>query len=418
MKKINLQVNSEIGKLEAVILHSPGPEIENMTPAHAERALYSDILNLSVAGREYANFRGVLEKVTKTFQVKDLLNDILENMDVRHALVDKICANLNAQEVKDFLLDKNSKELSRYLIEGVPKRVNSLTSFLGNEVFSLDPLHNFFFTRDASSTVYNRVLINQMANQVRMREALIMEAIFNTHPQFVTQTMNPNNRKLNDKNIRIEGGDVLIAREDVLVVGSGIRTSTQGIDYLLNKIESRSMTRHIIVQQLPAEPESFIHLDMVFTLLDKNTCMVYEPIIMKNNRYTAIHITVNNGKISSISEEQTLLTALKKVGMNLKPVFCGGDNPKYQEREQWHSGANFFAFAPGKIIGYARNSHTINALNKDGFSVISSKDVISGKEDIKKHKKVVVTIPGAELARGGGGARCMTMPIKRKEVNW
>jgi len=416
--KINIQVESEIGELEAVILHTPGPEIENMTPAHAERALYSDILNLSVAGREYANFQGVLEKVTNTFQVKSLLQDILGNKIVRHDLINKICSGSDDKEVKEFLTDKKSDELARYLIEGVPKPINSLTSYLGQETFSLDPLHNFFFTRDASSTVYNRVLINRMANQVRMREAMIMESIFDNHPNFVTKTMNPTTSPAFNKNIQIEGGDVLIARKDVLIIGTGVRTSAQGIDYLANQIESNSEIRHIIVQQLPSEPESFIHLDMVFTLLDKDTCMVYAPIIMKHNRYTAIHLTIKDGEITSINEHLTLLAALKNVGMDLKPVLCGGSDPKNQEREQWHSGANFFSFAPGKIIGYARNVHTIEALNKDGFSVLKSADVISGKEDVKKHKKAVVTIPGAELARGGGGARCMTMPIKRKEVNW
>ena len=51
--KFQTEVNSEIGELEAVILHTPGPEVENMTPKSVERALYSDILNLSVAQQEY-----------------------------------------------------------------------------------------------------------------------------------------------------------------------------------------------------------------------------------------------------------------------------------------------------------------------------------------------------------------------------
>ena len=79
-KKQNLGVNvkSEIGKLEAVIIHSMGSEVENMTPENAERALYSDILNLSVARKEYATFREVVKKTTKVFEVKDLLGDILK----------------------------------------------------------------------------------------------------------------------------------------------------------------------------------------------------------------------------------------------------------------------------------------------------------------------------------------------------
>ena len=107
------------------------------------------------------------------------------------------------------------------------------------------------------------------------------------------------------------------------------------------------------------------------------------------------------------------------MGFDLKPVFCGGrHDPWTMEREQWHSGANFFAFAPGKVIGYERNEFTLNEMNKHGFEIISASDVISNKVNPYNYQKAVITIPGSELARGGGGARCMTMPICRKKVDW
>jgi arginine deiminase len=104
--------------------------------------------------------------------------------------------------------------------------------------------------------------------------------------------------------------------------------------------------------------------------------------------------------------------------MKLKPVPCGGDDLWQQEREQWHSGANFFAMAPGKLMGYARNVHTLEALQKEGYSVIKARDVINEKINLANYDKFVVTIEGSELPRGGGGARCMTMPVRRKKVDW
>jgi arginine deiminase len=105
--------------------------------------------------------------------------------------------------------------------------------------------------------------------------------------------------------------------------------------------------------------------------------------------------------------------------MELEPVFCGDNKDEWvQEREQWHSGANFFAFAPGKIIGYQRNISTITALNNSGFEVLEAEDVISGRKNIEDYQRCVVTMEGSELARGGGGCRCMTMPVRRQPVDW
>lgn len=416
-------VHSEIGKLEAVIVHTPGSEVENMTPENAERALYSDILNLAIASQEYEQLKGVLLKQAEVFEVKELLHEVLKTKENKIKLVHDICAQENSFSIQNELLQKNAETLSDLFIEGVVLEKNNLTNYLSNERFLMRPLHNLFFTRDSAMGMNNKMLIGKMANPVRERETIIMDAVFNAHPLFETSVINPAKPEkgiLLNNGISIEGGDFQVAKENVFVIGAGIRTSTQGIDFIIENVKLENNTpHHIIVQELPETPESFIHLDMIFTFLDRDNCMVYEPVILGTTKYRTLHIQIENKKVKKIEEEHNILTALKKLGIDLKPIACGGKKDLwFQEREQWHSGANFFAFAPGKIIGYERNVHTVEELNNNGYEVLKAVDVIAGKVSPDDYNKCIVTIKGSELARGGGGARCMTMPVKRNKIEW
>ena len=419
---MKISINSEIGKLEGVFIHTPGQEIESMTPETVERALYSDILNLSIAAEEYAQFAGLLRKITQVFEVREMLTDVLETDEVKQNLIQEICKYEELPGLKGQLAEKPTAQLSTILIEGLLLERNNLSSYLSSEKFSLRPLHNLFFTRDSAMGMNNNTLIGRMANPVRERETLLMKAIFNHHPKLKTSTLIPSKSDFNlsgNAKINLEGGDFQVIREDVLLIGASMRTSAQGIDFLIEYFKkNEKKPRHIIVQEMPHAPESFIHLDMVFTCLNSDACMIYEPMILGMSGYRTISIRIDNGKVK-ISEQPNIPEALKKLGIHLKPIACGGKNDLWiQEREQWHSGANFLAFEPGKIIGYERNVHTLEELHKNDYEILRSTDVTEGKTDIGNYPKCVITIAGSELARGGGGARCMTMPVRRAPVDY
>lgn len=414
---VSLNVQSEIGKLKAVLLHRPGPEVENMTPKNAQRALYSDILNLSIAQKEYEQLNGVLSKYCKVFEIKELLNTFLKEEVQKEVLLRKICSTENVMSYFNYLMQLSSYELTRILIEGLPSKIDTLTDFLKDDFYALLPLYNFYFTRDPGVVIGNNLLVCNMANKVRKRESYIIEAIFSNKNAFDTNIINANNFADGSKGTnQIEGGDILIVNKDILLIGNGSRTSSYAIDNIISHIcNEASGKKHIVVQQLPHTPESFIHLDMVFTLLDIDTAMVYKPLILDNNSYKTVHIEIDNGKVSKISIVDNIPSVLKQLGVDIKPIICGGNTDEWdQEREQWHSGANFLSIAPGKVMSYARNIHTLDELNKNGFEIISAWNIINNKYNIESTKRCVVTIDGSELPRGGGGARCMTMPLIRE----
>lgn len=403
---IKVNVKSEYGRLNAVLLHRPGVEIERMTPENASKALYSDILNKPIVDVEYSNFCGVLERWTKVYYVTDLVAELLDDETMKTFLVNESCKQDKCEDLIEELMTHDSRTLAKELIEGVECKDWKQCG----ERYRLKPLYNLFFTRDASSSVYDRVLINSMSFDVRQRETLLYKSIFENY--FGAETLCASAWQ---GDARTEGGDVQIARHNLLCIGNGIRTNKKGIEYLAQTFAKERQQFDIISQELPQAPESFIHLDMVFTFLGAHQCMAYEPMLSKTGHFagkatTLIHI--EDGKMT-YREYPNILHALKSVGMEMEPVLCGGEDPWNQQREQWHSGANFFALGDGKVLGYHRNSHTIDALDKAGFAILPAEDICSGKVDMHQYDKFVAAFKASELPRGGGGARCMTMPINR-----
>ena len=405
-----VNVSSETGRLRAVLLHRPGVEIERMTPLNAAHALYSDILDKVNADIEYTRFSTVLERWTQVYYVEDILAHLLLDADIRQSLATSQMMEWAANEAArdgDNSNEALAKHLARILIEGYE---DPDWDGITDRRFLLEPLYNLFFTRDASSTVYHRVLINSMSFKVRERETLIYEAIFRHF--FKVDMLNT---LAWNSEARTEGGDVQIASPDLLCVGQGIRTNKKGIEYLAETFARERDHFNILVQELPREPESFIHLDMVFTFLSQHQCMAFEPMLKKQglfaNKATTL-ISIDHGKVS-YREMPNMVDGLRHLGWDISPVICGGSDPWMQLREQWHSGANFFALGDGKVLGYRRNVRTIEALDHAGFNVLAADDIISGRVNMEDYSKFVVSFPASELPRAGGGARCMSMPLLR-----
>lgn len=414
----NILVNSEIGKLEKVIIHSPGFEVEEMTPKSAAQVLYNDIIPLPVIAKDHMELKQILSKVAKVYEVKDLLIDVLKNKEVKREFVKTIVRFLPTIEFRfEELFSMSPENLANSVIVGLKEKKNTLTKFLSHNIFALPPLPNLYFMRDSAIVVNDKVITGSMANKVRLMEAIIAKFIYKYHLEFKAEDFifDGTEEGVNSK-VTIEGGDFHVLKENIFAIGISERTTPESIDRITSSLAKGICKPFYIFAVVLPKERATIHLDMIFTMVDFDHCVIYEPYISGNNHLPVIKITITPDGNKKYEYVDNLISGLSSVGISLKPIKCGGNDPLYQEREQWLSGTNFFSFAPGKFIGYDCNIRTLEEISKAGYEVIYSKDILEGKKDINKIKKCVVGIYGAELARGGGGVRCMTMPVKRENI--
>ena len=371
---------SEIGRLKKVLLHRPGGELENLMPEYLERLLFDDIPYLKEAQREHDAFADCLrQQGVEVVYLRDLVAESITDADVRADLIRQFLEESGVKDdrlresLEDFLSALPDKEMVSAMMAGVRKsqlransaRLGDYLSAAGDDYpFAVDPLPNLYFTRDPFATIGTGVSIHKMHTATRNRETLFGKFIFEHHPDY----RNAPRWYDRGETSSLEGGDILILSPQVLAVGISQRTEEDSIDALAETVLSESKTfRKLLAFDIP-KSRSFMHLDTVFTMVDRDKFTVHPNILQQ--------ITV------FVMEKVTLIP-------------CGQGSEIDAAREQWSDGSNTLAIGPGEVVVYSRNYVTNRALEEAG---------------IRLH-----TIPSAELSRGRGGPRCMSMPLWRED---
>ncbi|MGN0169453.1 MAG: arginine deiminase [Lachnospiraceae bacterium] len=406
-----INVKSEIKPLKKVLLHRPGRELLNLTPDSLERLLFDDIPFLEVAQKEHDAFAQTLrDNGVEVVYLEQLTAEVLDLSDeIRDQFLDQWIreAGISTEEwqkkIHDFMIDKykgDNKALVDKTFEGIvlneigTDKTGSLVDMMSdNSQLLIDPMPNAYFTRDPFSTVGNGVTLHKMYSVTRCRETIYGEYIFKYHPDFKGQVplyydrYNP---------FHIEGGDVLNLSDKVLAIGVSQRTEASAIEMLAKKIfhDKDATIRTILAFDIP-ESRAFMHLDTVFTQIDVDKFTIHPGIL---GPLTVYEITPGaKGEIKVEKVESDLETVLAKaLGVEkVELIKCGGDDRIASEREQWNDGSNTLCIAPGVVVVYQRNVVTNEILRQKGIKVLE--------------------IPSAELSRGRGGPRCMSMPLVRED---
>jgi arginine deiminase len=403
-----VHVKSEIGPLKKVLLHRPGRELLNLTPETLPALLFDDIPFLRVAQAEHDAFAKTLtDHGVEVVYLEDMVAEVLDLQPMlRKQFIEQFIAeaNIHTAYYKRVLYDylhenfKNNKELVLKTMEGINlselhnDKSRTLVDLIDDaSTLVIPPMPNLYFTRDPFAMIGNGVSIHRMTYPTRNRETIYGEYMFKYHPDFNTVQ----HYYSRYDSFHIEGGDILNINEKTLAIGISQRTEPDAIEELAKNIfMTESPIERILAFKIPS-CRSFMHLDTVFTQIDVDKFTVHPGILgtltvfeLTSDGKSGIHITEVEDKIENILSKVT--------GQKVELILCAGGVRIAAEREQWNDGSNTLAIAPGTVVVYERNDITNAILRDKGITVLE--------------------IPSAELSRGRGGPRCMSMPIWREDL--
>jgi arginine deiminase len=427
---MTLFVTSETGKLRSVLIHLPGREIDRMVPSMMRDLLFDDILFGARAREEHRRFQKLVGLVAEeVLEVSDLLEEVLADPGLKEAVLADLARDLGwGPELRERLASLDAAALASALIEGLPRENPAISDSI-DSLFLLPPVPNYFFQRDPAIVVGDRVVRASMATPARLREPLLSGAVFAHHPRFsrpdgpfwFREFSTAYGQQVSWARMRptLEGGDVLVLREDLLAIGYSERTEKTTIERLAEALKrEKSPVKRIVVVGIPPA-RSYMHLDTVFTMVSAEEALCYAPMILPGGAEEAdvYEADLTKREITWTTADD-LLSALRARKLDVTPIPCGGTDPIDQQREQWTDGANAFALAPGVILWYERNERTAEQLARRGFSIVKDDDLLLGltELDLKRPKKYAIQLSATELAGARGGPRCMTMPLVRDPV--
>jgi arginine deiminase len=474
--EFKLDVTSEIGNLRALLIHSPDNGLGKVVPSKAQDWLFEDIVHLDTMRKnEYdyyvkllmyfldpSKIKGKLAQIdseennrsfykpddkdfhasNKVIEIQTLLEDILQEGDIRKKLVASVCAIEGCNyHLQTQLIATEPSELAKIIISGS----------LNKDEMIFAPIPNLIFSRDIGVAVNNYMLLNKPAKKARARETLLARYIFFNHPLFaayrnnileipetVQHFLRPGEDS--DQKTTLEGGDVMMVSPQHLLIGCSERTSASGASEAIKLLFKHDVVKKVTIVKIPHKRD-YMHIDTIFTQVKRNMWVLLrslsiteseiemeEPIAWFTDKKSKDKVEIvqfrKDKKPKTFNTIEDLLANISEKDLESPEktqfIYSGGDIFPYNSREQWTDSCNLLALKEGVVLGYDRNDKTVEAFKEKGFAIIKVADLLkqfeTGERSPETMTDTLILMPSAELSRARGGFHCMSMPLQRDSI--
>ena len=437
-EKVDAYVPADIAPLKKVIVLTPGEDFSRRSYEHYANDIFGGIAYDAGAAEQHRGMVRILEENgIEVLDVLDLLDDAIARArkagDLEQALQEIFPHSFETIREKITQIDAKAllgrRDIVYYNYDGE-----------GRFFPLIRPAIWFFYTRDFAAATPKGLILTNSKQRSRRLEHSIGRFMFNYAEQLKGCKIAFDAEK---EGVRCEGGDIIVKDEYTILMGIHNMSKAEAAQKIARKLSIDVFG----VSMPPYEDFSgtnieIMHLDTVFNLVDEKMALtvpyLFEKEYANDNPMVRLLEGINEGlKIERKKNEADedfpasyskaiqyipdvgwltqykagtgepvnlgikLIDYLKELGYKI--IYVGGDKGKLREDkyllervmyELSMQAANTVQLAPGKILSYAHNVHTIQALRKNGIEVF--------------------TFEGKYLADNLGGPHCLTMPLLRR----